>query len=81
MSVHLSTGLGGVSVVVVEILRRSLLALGGILGGELLVKEICRDIMYIYKFHVCCLNHVTIPLSISVVASLDLPIWPFISWG
>ena len=46
---------------------------------SLLVEEIGRDVVHIHQFHASFLSHLTIPLSIGVVAAFDLAFGPLVA--
>ena len=68
-------------VIVVEIFRGFLLALGSIFRSKLLIEEVGRDVVDIDKLDPCLLYYLAIPLAVGVVAALNFAARPFIAGG
>ena len=50
------------------------------LHGELLVKEVGGKVVQVNEFHSCLFHYFAEPLSVTVIASLDLAAGPLIAW-
>ena len=80
LGIHLSSYKGSVGMIVVEVDRSFLLALLWGFASELLVEEVCRDVVDVDKVNTCLTNHLAIPSTVGVVTPLNLSGGPLIAW-